>query len=324
MKIAILGTGAYGLSIALMLNEKNKNIMMWTKFETEKELLEENHGNDKLLPNIVLPNNIKFTTDMKECIEDSDIIFMMVPAGFVDSVSRELNNYYNNQYICIGSKGIEQDTCRFVEEVVSKTIKTKKIAVISGPSFAIDIANYQPIGLSLASKDNKTLKVLKEVLDNDYLKIRETDDVIGIEICGSIKNIIAIASGIADGMGLSDSSKAMLITEALHDIKELIHTLGGNKKTILSYAGIGDLLLTCTSIKSRNFSFGKLIGSQASEKEILEYQKNTTIEGLYTLKSIYKLLKNKKVDMPIIDIMYQIVIEKADINLIKKFLREKL
>lgn len=324
MKIAILGTGAYGLSIALMLNEKNKNIMMWTKFQEEKDLLEKTHENYKVLPNIVLPNNIKFTTDMKECVQDSDIVFIMVPAGYVDNVSLELSKYYDNQYLCLGSKGIEQDTCRFVEEVVSKTIKTKKIAVLSGPSFAIDIANFQPIGLSLASKDSKTRQFLKEALDNDYLKIRETDDVIGIEICGSIKNIIAIASGIADGMGLSDSSKAMLITEALHDIKELIHTLGGNKKTILSYAGIGDLLLTCTSSQSRNFTYGKLIGSQVDEKEILNYQQTTTIEGLYTLKSIYKLLKNKKVDMPIIDLLYQIVIEKADINLIKKFLREKL
>ena len=116
----------------------------------------------------------------------------------------------------------------------------------------------------------------------------------------------------------------MFITESLHDIKSMIKKLGGDGKSILSYAGFGDLLLTCTSSQSRNFTYGKLIGSQVDEKEILNYQQTTTIEGLYTLKSIYKLLKNKKVDMPIIDIMYQIIIEKADINLIKKFLREKL
>ncbi len=325
MKIAILGTGAYGLSLALMANRnKNKNeIVMWTKFNEEKEHLIKHSGNHNLLPNVTMSKNIKYTTNMEECIKGSDLIMIMVPAGFVDDVCRELANYYKNQYICIGSKGIEQDTCLFVHDVVKKYINTKKIAVISGPSFAIDIASFVPIGLSLATEHKTTGKVIKESLENDCLKIRTCNDIIGVEICGSIKNIIAIAGGIIDGMGLPESTKAMLITEAMHDIKELIHALGGNKKTILSYAGIGDLLLTCTSIKSRNFRYGSLIGSRASVSKINEYVNNTTIEGLYTLKSIYKLLKNKKVDIPIIDIMYDIIINNKDITLLKKFLIEK-
>lgn len=323
MKIAVLGTGAYGLSIAMMLTENNKNIMMWTKFEDEKQTLLENNGNPKLLPGIIMPEGITYTTDMEECVKDSDIIFIMVPAGYVDDVSKELSKYYNKQYICIGSKGIEQDTCLFVDDVVRKHIKTKRLAVMSGPSFAVDIASYVPIGLSLASEQMKTLKVIKKALQNKYLKVRTCDDIIGVEICGSIKNVIAIAAGIIDGMGLPESTQAMLITEALHDIKELIHALGGNKKTILSYAGIGDLLLTCTSTKSRNFSFGRLIGSQAPLEEIDNYINSTTIEGLYTLKSIYGLLRKKRVDMPIIDIMEDIIVEKKDISLLKKYLIEK-
>ncbi|MDD2203295.1 MAG: NAD(P)-dependent glycerol-3-phosphate dehydrogenase [Bacilli bacterium] len=323
MKIAFLGTGAFGLSNALMASENNHEIMMWTKFEEEKEILIKNSGNSKLLPNIVLPSNIKYTTDMEECVAGSDLIMIMVPAGFVDSVSIELKKYYKDQYICIGSKGIEQDTCLFVDDVVRKQIKTKKLAVISGPSFAVDLASYVPIGLTLASEDKKTAKVIKEALENKYLKIRTCDDILGVEICGSIKNIIAIACGMVDGMGLPESTQAMLITESMHDIKQLIHALGGDKKTILSYAGIGDLILTCTSTKSRNFSFGQLIGSKAPQEEIDAYINNTTIEGLYTLKSIYKLLKNKHVDMPIIDIMYDIIIEKQDITLLPKFLIEK-
>lgn len=323
MKISILGTGAYGLSLALMANENNNEIMMWTKFEEEKKILIENKGNPKLLPNVKMPDNIKYTTNMEECVKDSDIIMIMVPAGFVDDVSKELKNYYEDQYICIGSKGIEQDTCRFVMDVVKSHIKTDKIAVISGPSFAVDIASYVPIGLSLASKDEETAKTIKKALQNKYLKIRICDDILGVEICGSIKNIIAIACGIVDGMGLPESTQAMLITEAMHDIKELINSLGGNKKTILSYAGIGDLLLTCTSTKSRNFTFGKLIGSKAPKEEIKKYMETTTIEGLYTLQSIYKLLKNKKVDMPIIDIMYQIIVENKDVTLLTDFLVNK-
>lgn len=323
MKIAFLGTGAYGLSLALMANENNNKIMMWTKFEEEKRTLLENYGNPKLLPNVVMPKEIGYTTDMEECVRDTDLIFIMVPAGFVDDVSKELSKYYKGQYICIGSKGIEQDSCLFVDDVVRKSIKTKKLAVISGPSFAVDIASYVPIGLSLASEQKKTAKIVKKALENKYLKIRICDDILGVEICGSIKNIIAIACGIVDGMGLPESTKAMLITEAMHDIKELIHALGGNKKTIMSYAGIGDLILTCTSSKSRNFTFGRLIGSKESTEKINEYASNTTIEGLYTLKSIYKLLRNKKVRMPIIDIMYRIIVGKESITLLTEFLVTK-
>ena len=267
-----------------------------------------------------MPNTITYTTNMEECVRDSDIIFIMVPAGFVDDVSNELGKYYDGQYICVGSKGIEQDSCRFVVDVIKQRIKTKKIAVISGPSFAIDLASYVPVGLTLACKHKKTALIIKKAIANKYLKIRLSDDVIGAEICGSIKNIIAIACGIVEGMGLPESTKAMLITESMHDIKELIHALGGNKKTIMSYAGIGDLILTCTSSKSRNFTYGRLIGSKASLSIINEYQNNTTIEGLYTLKSIYKLLKNKKVKMPIIDIMYRIIIKGENVDLIPSFL----
>ncbi|MDD4643931.1 MAG: NAD(P)-binding domain-containing protein, partial [Bacilli bacterium] len=201
MKIAILGTGAYGLSLALMADQNDNQIMMWTKFKDEKDLLVMNYGNPKLLPNVIMPSNIGYTTDMKECVEGSDIILIMVPAGAVDDVSKELQKYYQEQYICIGSKGIEQDTCLFVEDVVRKHIKTKKLAVISGPSFAVDIASYVPIGLTLASEDKQTLKVIKQALENEHLKIRTCDDVVGVEVCGSIKNIIAIACGIIDGMG---------------------------------------------------------------------------------------------------------------------------
>lgn len=323
MKIAILGTGAYGLSLALMLNENDNQIKLWTKFEEEYKTLIFNSGNPKLLPKVILPKEFSYTTNMEECLKDSDIIFITVPAAHVDSVSFELSKYYNNQYVCLGSKGIEQDTCMFVSDVFLQNIKTDKLAVLSGPSFAVDIASYVPIGLSLASNDKDTANVIKSALENKYMKIRTCNDVLGVEICGSIKNIIAIACGIVDGMGFPESSKAMLITESMHDIKELIDALGGNKKTIMSYAGIGDLILTCTSTKSRNFTFGKMVGLGKTFDEIEEYKNNTTIEGLYTLQSIYKLLKNRKVKIPIIDIMYKIIVENANKDLLIKFLREK-
>jgi glycerol-3-phosphate dehydrogenase (NAD(P)+) len=324
MKIAIIGTGAYGLSLALMFNENNCDIMMWTKLEKELDELQTKRSNERVLPGIKIPENIKFTNNMKVAITDRDLIVIAVPATYVDNIASELKNHITRvQHICIATKGIENDTCLFVNAVLQKYIKTNKVAVISGPSFAIDIAKKVPIGLSLGTTNKKTEKILKKSLQNKYLKLRTTSDILGIEICGSIKNVIAIAAGMLSGMGLPESTQAMFITESLHDIKQLIKALGGDGKTILSFAGFGDLLLTSTSTKSRNFSFGKMIGENQPIEVIEEYQKNTTIEGLYTLKSIHKLIKHKKVDIPIIDLIYNIVFNGYDCSNLQTFLINK-
>ncbi len=321
MKVTIIGTGAYGLSLALMFNKNKCDITMWTKFEDERKMLESKRASEKLLPKVKIPKNIKFTTDLK-VVKDSNLIVIALPAQYVDDIAFELSKYYNKkQHICIATKGIEQDTCLFIDDVLGKHIKTKNIAVISGPSFAIDIASNYPIGLSLGTKSKSTEKLLKKYLQNESLKLRVTDDLIGVEVCGSIKNVIAIAAGILSGLGSNESTQAMFITESLHDIKGLIKALGGNPKTILSFAGFGDLLLTCTSTKSRNFSYGKLIGEKS--KNINNYLDNHTVEGLYTLKSIHKLINNKKVDMPIIDLIYDIIFNDKDPNNLLKFLIEK-
>lgn len=324
MKVTILGSGAYGIALALMFNENKCDITLWEKFEEHAEQLRKSRINERVLPNVIIPKNIKIISDLEESIKDSELIVIAIPAGFVDEVAVELAKYIKKgQHICIATKGIEQDTCLFIDDVVQKYIKTKNIAAISGPSFAVDIANHVPIGLTLATKNKKTAALIHQGLENETLKLRDTDDLVGTEICGSIKNVIAIAAGMIDGMGLPESTQAMLITESLHDIKELIKALGGDGKTILSFAGFGDLLLTCTSTKSRNFSFGRLIGSGTSKDEIDNYINNTTIEGLYTLKSIHKLIKNKKVNIPIIDLIHDIVFYDKDPNEIKRFLIEK-
>ena len=324
MKVTILGSGAYGIALALMFNENKCDITLWEKFEEHAKQLRETRINNRVLPNVLIPKNIKIMSDLEESIKNSELIVIAIPAGFVDEVAAELSKYIKKgQHICIATKGIEQDTCLFIDDVVQKYIKTKNIAAISGPSFAVDIANHVPIGLTLATKNKKTAALIHQGLENKTLKLRDTDDLVGTEICGSIKNVIAIAAGMIDGMGLPESTQAMLITESLHDIKELIKALGGDGKTILSFAGFGDLLLTCTSTKSRNFSFGRLIGSGTSKDEIDNYINNTTIEGLYTLKSIHKLIKNKKVDIPIIDLIHDIVFYDKDPNEIKRFLIEK-
>lgn len=324
MKVGVFGCGAYGMALSSILYENKCDITMWTKFEEEKKQLEETRKNEKLLPNFDLPIDIKLTTSIEECIREKDLLIVAIPAAHVDTLAIEMKPYIKNNHILIATKGIEQDTGLFINQILEKYLDTKNIAVISGPTFAVDLISKMPAGLALASKNQETIRLSKKALQNKYIKLRETDDIIGVEICGSIKNVIALSSGMLAGLGANDSTTAMLLTEAIHDMKEIIDAFKGDKKTVLSFAGFGDLILTCTSVKSRNYSFGKLIGEGKNKKELDEYLKNTTVEGFYTLESIYKLLKDKKVSIPIIDLIYDIAVEGESPEKLLTFLVEKV
>ena len=323
MKIAILGAGAYGLALGLALNKNNNKIYVWSKFEEEINELKSKHKTNKL-SGIAIPEDFIFSTNMKDCITNAKLIVIAVPIIAVDSTIKELKKYITKeQHICIASKGIEQNSCRFAHQIVSQYINSKNISVISGPSFAIDVATDVPIGLAIAGRSKNTINTVKKALASNTVKLRISKDMIGIEICGAIKNIIAIASGMIQGMGLPESTQAFLITESIHDIKYLIHALGGRKKTILTFAGVGDLFLTCTSDKSRNYTLGKMIGEKTDKKIIEDYIKNTTIEGLYTLKSMRSLLEKESIKLPIINMIYSIIYKSKDCEELKKFLITK-
>ena len=277
----------------------------------------------QLLPNFELPHDIKITTDIEACIKDKDLLIIAIPAAHIDTLAVQMKPYIKDNHILIATKGIEQETGLFINQILEKYLNTKNIAVISGPTFAVDLISKMPAGLAVASKNKETIARSKKALQNKYIKLRETDDVIGVEICGSIKNVIALSSGMLSGLGANDSTTAMLLTEAIHDMKEIIEAFNGNKKTVLSFAGFGDLLLTCTSTKSRNYTFGKMIGEKKSKSELADYLSNTTVEGFYTLESIYKLLKNKDVSIPIIDLIYDIAVEGQNPEKLLTFLVEK-
>ena len=322
MKVAILGSGAYGLALASRLLMNKNDVEMWTYSKEEKKQLKETRISNKL-PGYKIPKEIKITTSMKKAVYDSKIIIIAVPAFAVDDIAKQLAKYIKQtQHILIATKGIEQDTCKFLTDVVLDYINTNRLAVISGPTFAVDIIKDVPIGLSLGTTNELTKKTIMQAFINPKTKIRPTLDIIGIEVCGAIKNVMAIASGMLEGMNVPDSTKALFLTEALNDIKEIIDVLGGNKKTILSFAGFGDILMTCTSQNSRNFTFGKILGSGKKE-EAIKYRENTTVEGLYTLKSIQKLLQDTGACIPIIDLIYEIIYNDKDKEEMLKFLIEK-
>lgn len=322
MKIAILGSGAYGIALASRFIMNGNEVKIWSISEEEKDNINNKHISSKL-KDYIIPKEITADTNLERIVNGSEIIVIAVPAFAVDEVSLKLKDIYkDNQHIVVASKGIEQDTCKFLTDVILDNIKTDKLAVISGPTFAIDIIKGVPIGMSLGTANEETRNLLIKAFTNPLTKLRPTKDVIGVEICGGIKNVMAIASGMLEGMGVADSTKALFLTESLNDIKEIIDVLGGDKKTILSFAGFGDILMTCSSPNSRNFSFGKILG-KGNKEEAEYYKNNTTVEGLYTLKSVHKLLNNTGAKIPIIDLIYDIVFKDKDKNEMLSFLIKK-
>ena len=322
MKVGILGAGAFGLALSHILVKNKVTVEMWTHNEEEVKVLDKKRISKKL-DGYKIPKEIKFSTNLEETVNGKDLIVMAIPAFAFEDVTKQLTKYIKkNQPVLIATKGIQQNTCLFLNDVFAKYLKNS-VAVISGPTFAVDMIKDAPIGFSMATKSHKTEMVIRKCFENSTTKFRRTRDITGIEICGSIKNVMAIASGMLEGMGVTDSTRALFLTESMNDIKELIDALGGKKKSILSFAGFGDILMTCTSKNSRNFSFGYLIGSGASKKEIDKYLENTTVEGMYTLKSIHKLVRRKKVKMPIINLIHDIIEGKKDKEEMLRFLIKK-
>lgn len=323
MNITILGAGAYALGLALRFNKNKSKIVIWSAVKEEIDVLSKTSMNERALPGVKMPNNFIYTTDTEQALKNSDIVVIAVATKFISSVCDTIKPYVKDKHIVIASKGIEQDTYSFASEIVKTKLKTRKLCTISGPSFAKDMATDELVGLSLATTNNKTKEAVIKALSSDTLKIRPTNDFLGVELCGTLKNVIAVTAGMLDGMKVSESTKAMFLAESLNDTRKLIKKLGGNEKTILSYAGFGDILLTCTSESSRNYSYGKLLGSGAIKKELDKYLANNTAEGVYTLESIYGLIKSKRVKMPFIDFVYDVVFGHRKASDILPFLKEK-
>ena len=307
MKVTVLGAGAYGLALALNFNKNNHEVVVWTKFEEEMNDIVKNRENKTALPGIKIPDEILITTKL-ENIKDSELVVFAVPAKFIRSTSLEVKDYLSSEtHFLIASKGIEENTGLFLHEVIEDILDTKLLAVLSGPTFASDLAKFYPVGLNIASQSLEVCQTVRKTLESNNISLIETTDVVGTEICGFLKNVMAIASGILDGMNVSLSTKALFYTKALQDIKNFIISFGGCENTILSLAGVGDFILTCTSSNSRNYSFGRSF-SQENRDEVIDKFKGKTVEGYYILEATYQLMKNKQLSLPIVEVIYNIVI----------------
>ena len=295
MNVTILGCGAFGSALAYMFKENNCNLKMWNKFDDRFDTLREKF------------DGVFFTTNMKEAIEDDSLIVIAVPVKFFEDTIKELSNCYTNQDILIATKGIDTKTGMLSSDIVNKYIDCKNIGAISGGSFAVDMMDKKIVGLTLGTSSNMLKDRIKELFDNEYLKIQYYDDIVGVQLCGAVKNVIAIGHGILDGANFPESSRFLFLTDAIYEIIDIIRFVGGNEKTIMSYAGIDDIMMTCTSSKSRNYSFGLLIGKNSPKEEIDKYIEETTIEGLSSLEGIKKLLGEDMNKFVICNTIYNIL-----------------
>ena len=322
MKIAIIGSGAFGIALSHVFIKNTSNISMWTVPNEYDELIKY-RTNNKVLEEVKLDNRIKISTNIQDVIKDADIIVIAIPVKFIESTIKEISKYITDkQHICIASKGIIQESCMFSYSVIQKYVVTNKISVIAGGTFAIDMANEQPMGLTIASNNEETVKITESALTNNFITCEVSNDVIGIEILGAIKNILAIAMGILEGLNTVESTKYTFMTKSINDISNIICLLGGKKETIFTYAGIGDIILTCSSVKSRNFTLGKMLGNGTNKEDIDNYINNTTIEGLYTLKSMKELLDKNNISMDLINCLKDIIYKEENPQKLIKLIKQ--
>ena len=319
MKISILGTGALGIAIADLLYKNGHSILMWTKFEEERKILLEKRENEVTLPGIKIKEGIEITNDLMEIAEYSNIIINVLPFVAVSYAAEELKGLLTEDHIlCSTTKGMDMQTFETSTQIFERVSGIKKLSALSGPSFAIEIAGGEPICLALASNDEDVANLIMKIFENKSITLEKTTDMIGVQLCGAVKNAVAIGSGMLHGMKAADSTQAAYLARGIKDMVKVITSLGGNENTVYSYAGMGDLILTCMSEKSRNFSCGKLLGEGKTLDQATEILSGKTVEGIKVIEAIYNYMKEKNISLDTIPKLYSIVFENDNIEKIKR------
>lgn len=304
--ITVIGAGSWGTTLACLLAEKGYDVSLWA---FEKEIVEriQNTGmNSVYLPDVQLPANLNVTYDMEEAVGKSRYILNVVPTQFTRGVFEAAVRYIPEDAVIISaSKGIEQGRLLTVSSIL-KAITGHQIAVLSGPSFAKEVVRKLPTAVTLATEDLDAGLILQEIFNTQYFRVYTHTDMIGVELGGALKNVIAIASGISDGLELGHNARAALITRGLAEMVRLGISLGADERTFSGLSGLGDLVLTCTGPLSRNYSVGVSLGKGMKLKEILSATKSVA-EGVATSLSAYELSRKQGVEMPIVEQIYEVI-----------------
>jgi glycerol-3-phosphate dehydrogenase (NAD(P)+) len=310
MKISVLGAGGWGTALAVLLSKNGHKVTMWEYNPEYAEILREYRENFYFLPKVKIPKNIVITNDIYVAVSKSEILLVTTPTQFIRSSFESLREHkFANQIVLGASKGIEENTHLLVSEIFSDIfpkLKKSNIAVISGPSHAEEVSRKVPTAVVTASGKKEINHIVQKAFSNKYFRVYTSQDLIGVEIGGALKNVIAIASGIADGAGFGDNTKAALMTRGISELMRLGIKLGAQSETFFGLSGIGDLIVTCSSKHSRNRFVGEKIGEGKKLKSILKEMKMVA-EGVATTRSAYELSKINKVELPIVNEVYGIL-----------------
>ena len=310
--IGIIGAGAWGTALSCILNKK-ENITIWSYEKKTVHQINKYRTNKTFLPNIKIPNNISATNNLKDLMS-CKFIFICVPSQFIKKIILKFKNFYKKDMIFVNcSKGIEHSSKLLISDIIKKIFPGSEVAILSGPSFAIEVAKKKPTAVTIACKNQNNAKKLAILLNSKNFRCYYTNDVIGVQFGGIIKNILAIASGIVKSQKLGSSAKAALMTRGLSEMKRIGLAYGAKESTFYGLSGLGDLILTCNSELSRNFVTGLLIGRGKKINEIIK-SKKTVSEGVINSKTIFKLSKKKRIEMPVCDSVYKILYKKNKIK----------
>ena len=303
--VAVVGSGSWGMALANHLAEMGNNVKVWSFTEEEKNLIN-NERKCMFIPDMVLDEKIYCSNDVVEVVKDADYIFHVTPSKVTRNVFKQYKDYVKDKPIVICSKGLENATLKTLDEVMLEELPTAKIAAFSGPSYATEVVKHIPTAIILASKHDDVLDEVSSLLMNEYMRIYKSRDVVGVEVGGALKNIIAFCAGICAELNFGTNAEAALITRGLAEITRIGEKMGADKNTFFGLSGLGDLILTCSSDESRNRRAGRLIGKgktiEEAKKEI-----GMTIESVENIEVAKKLAEKYDVEMPIVNAAYDVL-----------------
>ncbi len=299
-KISVIGAGTWGMALARLLAVKEHKVVVWSAIESEIDYLSENRQHP-ILKEMVIPESMEFTKSLEEAVSDCDIILMAVPSVFVRSTSEKIKPYYKDNMVIVDvAKGMEAETLFSMSEVIKDVICESKVVALTGPTHAEEVAFDLPTAIVAACEDKKTAEYVQDVFMTDTFRVYTNTDVKAVEFAGAIKNVMALGVGISRGLGYGDNATAALITRGLAEIVRLGTVMGCGKEGFFGLAGVGDLIVTCTSVHSRNHKAGRLIGQGKSAEEAKK-EVGMVVEGINMLPAAMKLIKKYNVEMPIVE-----------------------
>lgn len=308
-KISILGAGTWGCAIAILLAGKGHEVTIWTKLEKEAKDLNENRNDLRNLPGASLPDEVEITLDVEEACKERDLLVMAVASPFIRSTSKLISPYIKEGQIIVNvSKGIEDGTLYTLSEVIKSEIPQADIAVLSGPSHAEEVSRGVPTTVVVGAATMETAHFVQDIFMTDVFRVYTSPDITGIELGGSLKNVIALAAGVVDGLKFGDNTKAALMTRGMAEISRLGLAMGGKMETFAGLSGFGDLFVTCTSKHSRNWSAGNLIGQGKTMEEAIK-EVGQVVEGINSAKAALELARKHNVEMPIVEQINMVLFE---------------